>query len=170
MVPIHVLARADAHAHHAYARCTSGQCGIAPAISVDRPPTRPQPSHQQWAQAKDQAKAKSKSKDPFELVMAEACGHVASAAESGAPPPDFLARALKCKLLLHRREALAQMASAASGGDAPSTRDTKSAAKKSAGKPASGKKGAKGAPVDGPGKKASTMVKRSDVRPDTKGV
>jgi len=146
------------------------RCAIAPAISVDRPPTRPQTSHQQWAQAKDQAKAKSKSKDPFELVMAEACGHVASAAESGAPPPDFLARALKCKLLLHRREALAQMASAASGGDAPSTRDTKSAAKKSAGKPTSGKKGAKGAPVDGPGKKASTMVKRGDVRPDTKGV
>lgn len=119
---------------------------------------------------------KVKGKDPFDTVMAEACGHLASIGDNNTPPSDFLARVLKCKLILTRREALARMAEAAAaeaaaaeGEGGPPKRDTKSAAAKAA-KPASGKKGAKSAPVDGPGKKPSSMVKRGDVRPQTKGM
>jgi len=117
------------------------------------------------AWAKDNAKAKSKAKDPVEVAIQEALTQAVDA--EGAIPTPLLARLIKAKVLMCRNEVMQQRAeakaakkaaeeAAANGGAVPAKKPDKKA------------KGKKGAPAtDGPGKKKSGMVKRSDEKATT---
>lgn len=104
---------------------------------------------------------KSKSKDPLDGAIAEACQLVASHADSSdGVPPAILARAVKGRIILQRRAFIAKLEETRAAGR-ESTSSVRPGASAKARKSAKGKKG-KGDGGDGPGKKPTTMVKRAD--------
>eukprot|EP00039_Didymoeca_costata_P029222 m.23693 g.23693 ORF g.23693 m.23693 type:complete len:1587 (+) comp7533_c0_seq1:120-4880(+) len=109
---------------------------------------------------KDAAKAKTKSKDPVDLVIQDACVQASDYGEK--IPPKLYARLIKAKVIqrkiedVKRRE---EKEAAARAGVGSAGKDKKPP------KSAKGKKKGKGPADDGPGKKASTMVTRANEGP-----
>ena len=118
-------------------------------------------------QAKDNAKAKTKAKDPVEVAIQDALTQALDAEST--IPTKLLARLIKAKVLMCRNDVLQQRAEEEAARkaeeEAAANGDDAAAAKK----PDKGKaKGKKGAPAtDGPGKKKSGMVKRADEKANT---